>query len=54
MFKFSVNTVSVDGLALLDARISAGTVLNEFGSQIYKGLALEGKKEFLNTRAPFY
>ena len=38
MFNFSVTTVPADGLALLDARTSAGEVITKF----YMGLALKG------------
>ena len=42
MLKFSVNTVSADGLAPWGARPSAGTVMTKFGSCIYMGPTIEG------------
>ena len=39
---FSVSTVPADDLAPLGARAFAGAVMTQFGSWVYKGLALQG------------
>ena len=54
MSNYVAISVSADGLALLGARPSAGTVMTDFESRRYTGLALKGQKLIITFSQIYY